>query len=110
MHPNEDMNNITLSSRQLYINNEPIGNITTFETFTSEDRCVCCGEIIPEGRMVCPMCENQPIEKWDSSRECTFTCELNKKTWYKLIGLKWYQVLWIKFKSILNKYFRWCKK
>jgi len=23
----------------------------------SEDRCVMCGEIIPEGRMFCPMCE-----------------------------------------------------
>lgn len=23
----------------------------------SEDRCVCCGKIIPEGRMVCPVCE-----------------------------------------------------
>lgn len=22
-----------------------------------EDRCVCCGEIIPEGRMVCSICE-----------------------------------------------------
>ena len=22
----------------------------------NEDRCVCCGEIIPEGRMVCPNC------------------------------------------------------
>lgn len=22
-----------------------------------EDRCVCCGEIVPEGRMVCPQCE-----------------------------------------------------
>lgn len=22
-----------------------------------EDRCVCCGEIIPEGRMVCLQCE-----------------------------------------------------
>ena len=21
------------------------------------DRCVCCGAIIPEGRMVCPNCE-----------------------------------------------------
>lgn len=21
------------------------------------DRCICCGEIIPEGRMVCPNCE-----------------------------------------------------
>lgn len=24
----------------------------------TEDRCVCCDEIIPEGRMVCPRCEN----------------------------------------------------
>ena len=23
----------------------------------SEDRCVCCGAIIPEGRQVCPTCE-----------------------------------------------------
>lgn len=22
-----------------------------------EDRCICCGEVIPEGRMVCPNCE-----------------------------------------------------
>ena len=22
------------------------------------DRCVCCGEIVPEGRIVCPQCEN----------------------------------------------------
>lgn len=21
------------------------------------DRCVCCGAVIPEGRMVCPICE-----------------------------------------------------
>lgn len=25
---------------------------------TPADRCVFCGEIIPEGRMVCPNCEN----------------------------------------------------
>lgn len=23
----------------------------------TENRCVCCGEVIPEGRMVCPNCE-----------------------------------------------------
>lgn len=23
----------------------------------SVDRCVCCGEIVPEGRMICPNCE-----------------------------------------------------
>ena len=25
-------------------------------TGTGGDRCVCCGEIIPEGRQVCPVC------------------------------------------------------
>lgn len=23
-----------------------------------EERCIVCGQIIPEGRMVCPACEN----------------------------------------------------
>ena len=23
----------------------------------SEDRCIACGDIVPEGRMVCPICE-----------------------------------------------------
>lgn len=22
------------------------------------ERCVCCGEVVPEGRMVCPVCES----------------------------------------------------
>ena len=25
----------------------------------TEERCVCCGEIIPEGRQVCPACESK---------------------------------------------------
>ena len=24
---------------------------------TDADRCVCCGEIVPEGRQICPQCE-----------------------------------------------------
>lgn len=28
-----------------------------------EDRCVCCGTIVPEGRMVCPMCEMEADAK-----------------------------------------------
>lgn len=23
------------------------------------DRCVCCGEIVPEGRQICPQCEQK---------------------------------------------------
>ena len=29
------------------------------------DRCVSCGEIIPEGRWVCPNCERKVKEKKD---------------------------------------------
>lgn len=25
--------------------------------FARADRCVCCGAVVPEGRMVCPSCE-----------------------------------------------------
>jgi hypothetical protein len=27
------------------------------------ERCVCCGAIIPEGRQVCPNCENVPLRE-----------------------------------------------
>ena len=30
------------------------------------DRCVCCGEIVPEGRMVCPQCEIKLQSKPDT--------------------------------------------
>ena len=28
----------------------------------SEERCVCCGKVVPEGRMVCPDCEKKAEE------------------------------------------------
>lgn len=38
----------------------------------SEDdtnRCVCCGEIIPEGSMVCPKCEREScLHLWQFDR------------------------------------------
>lgn len=40
----------------------------------SVDRCVCCGEIIPEGRQVCILCERKANaacqKRWrDANRE-----------------------------------------
>ena len=29
----------------------------------SENRCVCCGGIIPEGQQVCPLCQKEADEK-----------------------------------------------
>lgn len=27
------------------------------ETNLTENKCICCGEVIPEGRIICPNCE-----------------------------------------------------
>lgn len=35
-----------------------------------KDTCVCCGETIPEGRQVCPSCENGSIK--DSGNRTEF--------------------------------------
>ena len=51
--------------------------------------CVCCGEIIPEGRMVCVNCE----KKIETFNECKHTYSLPLK-------LKWYQRLWLKLIDI----------
>lgn len=32
---------------------------TNQRSLTMQDRCVCCGELVPEGRMVCPNCESK---------------------------------------------------
>ncbi len=35
-----------------------------------EDRCVCCGTVIPEGRLVCPQCEAEyPYKKLEKELE-----------------------------------------
>lgn len=31
-------------------------------TIYGSDRCVCCGAVVPEGRMVCPSCERRANE------------------------------------------------
>ena len=31
--------------------------------------CVCCGEVIPEGRMVCPVCESMIKGIYDEDQE-----------------------------------------
>ena len=34
-----------------------------------ENRCVCCGAIVPEGRMVCPICEMEADEGTVTGRQ-----------------------------------------
>ena len=35
----------------------------------SENRCVCCGEIVPEGKMVCPDCEKKAEQERDLAED-----------------------------------------
>lgn len=40
------------------------------------DRCVCCGAIVPEGRMICPICEKYgPEAARGSDLICTSTAK-----------------------------------
>lgn len=53
----------------------------------STERCVCCGEPIPEGRQVCPMCEAMINNK----RECRMDCpEMQKfRAMLDRRGIEW---------------------
>ena len=35
----------------------------------TENRCVCCGAIIPEGRQVFPSCEKKLMQMGNNSKE-----------------------------------------
>ena len=41
----------------------PLPQAPKEEPTQNADRCVCCGAIIPEGRMVCPNCETSTKNK-----------------------------------------------
>lgn len=45
----------------------------------SEERCVCCGAIIPEGRQVCPQCEaREPLERFLDAQAETYEIALGE--------------------------------
>lgn len=37
---------------------------------TTSERCVICGAEIPEGRMVCPICEKRSSHEEDDCSDC----------------------------------------
>ena len=58
------------------------------------DRCVCCGEIVPEGRQICPQCERKryiytipdipPSLNKYAGRENVWAYRADKKQWEAL--------------------------
>ena len=52
--------------------------------YFSEERCVMCGDIIPEGRMVCPRCERAASEQPKTS-----DCQSGKIQHRKVLRFPW---------------------
>lgn len=46
------------------------------------DRCVVCGELVPEGRQVCLRCENAGDSAGVRCPTCGSTLELMDSSWY----------------------------
>lgn len=63
----------------------------------AEERCVCCGAVIPEGQQVCDNCINERGDQWkrggicDMCRRRTYCrkqCRANRD--YAMAGIKQY--------------------
>lgn len=52
----------------------------------NENRCVCCGEIIPEGRMVCLRCE---IRSYTDEQLYVMRSRGYGKSFYKELVERW---------------------
>lgn len=57
------------------------------------DRCVCCGEIIPEGRMICIKCEN---ETSNNKYLYVLPARHSGKTFYKELWKRWKELIGLK--------------
>ena len=40
-----------------------------------EDRCVCCGSVIPEGELICWQCKHEVLSKEVTQYEDARSCE-----------------------------------
>ena len=57
--------------------------------YTSEERCLYCNEIIPEGRMICPVCEEKLISaKQEKRNEKHITKPFSKR----LMNILWFSI------------------
>lgn len=64
-----------------------------------EDRCVCCGNIIPEGRQVCYQCEHK-IE--EAKAAVVSFGEILKETFNKIAEV--FKAFWNSIKSFFRAY------
>jgi len=60
--------------------------------------CICCGEVIPEGRMVCVNCEKKASETFQRLKN-DFDYAAS---FFLPFKLKWYQRLWLIMSNSIN--------
>jgi predicted nucleic acid-binding Zn ribbon protein len=64
---------IDISEKILHIIKKRVGGfIMANIVYSTSERCLYCGEIIPEGRMICPSCEerlSKPQQKMTKQRK-----------------------------------------
>ena len=53
----------------------------------SDNRCVCCGTIVPEGTQVCPACEQKGITVHKETKEERFDRIMNDWVWPVIVIL-----------------------
>ena len=51
----------------------------------NDNRCVCCGEIIPEGRQVCYICEYSKQDNWPKTVQSELEFNEFKKELIKIM-------------------------
>ena len=76
-----------------------------------EDRCLCCGTVIPEGRLVCPACEEgcppEVIKEIEKARKISQDID-NLIEALKALAepvIKAFEELWEEFKESLSVWF-----
>lgn len=62
----EDVSRVERIYNKVHGTYKHYGEIVNIIEGTPPDRCVSCGEIVPEGRLVCPICEKKGNRWFDA--------------------------------------------
>lgn len=59
----------------------------------NEDRCVCCGAVIPEGKLVCPQCEMNVSKHTRDPRRIDEFCRMIAYYWHMVPDWRFGQLI-----------------
>jgi len=58
-----------------------------------EDRCICCGAVIPEGKLVCPACENNFEKNQRDPGRIDHFCRMLAYYWHRVPDWRFGQLI-----------------